>query len=329
MTRKLVVGGAGFIGSRVVDTLIGCGEDVTVLDRAEHPTHLPREIRYIEGQAADRDAVVEALNGVDAVVLIAGRTGVGESVKHPNRYYHDNALAFRQLLSGVRESGTVEQVIAASSMYAYGEGKYRCEDCGIRFPGSRSPGQLEAEAWEHSCSCGNLMQVVPLTEDDPSRPQDPYARSKHTMEHMVRDLSGAAVDTTILRYPVVYGPRQGGAMDYFFSTAVDGGQPRLFEDGQQLRDFLFVDDVAAATAAALNGNHSRYNLGTGEAVELSEFVSTVLKLAGNDRDIDISGDFRTYDVRHSVPEVSRFRAALNITPTARETAIQNTLEYYQ
>lgn len=328
MTRKLVVGGAGFIGSWIVQELVDRGADVTVLDRAERPDRLLDGVRYLQGDAGDPDTVEEALHDVGTVFILAGRTGIGDSVEHPDRYYRDNAVSLLPLLRAVAEDGAVDDAVAASSMHVYGEGRYRCDRCGARFPSSRSTAQLEAGAWAHTCSCGATMQPVPLREEDPVRPRDPYGRSKRVMECIVSDIP-ADTATTVLRYPVVYGPRQGGAMDYFFSAAMAGGRPRLFEDGRQQRDFMFVKDVAAATVDAVNAAGGLYNLGTGDALELRAFVSAVMEAAGNENGLNIPGGFRAYDVRHTIPDASRSLSALDIRPTAPDAAIQNTLEYYR
>lgn len=325
---NLVVGGAGFIGSHVVDTLQEHGEDIIILDPAQPPIPLSDTAEHVAASAADTSLYPDLLTGVDTVFLLSGRTGIGTSLEQPQQYYEDNLWAVLPLLNAINESG-VETVVAASTILVHGEGPYSCTDCGIVFPGRREQSQLEQGAWEQHCSCGNVLTPIPIQEDHPVQPRTPYSRSKLAFEHVIRDMLDEHIDRTILRYPFVYGPRQNGAAHYFFTSLLDRERSTVFEDGQQQRDFMYVGDVGTATVKAATAPSDTYNIGTGTPTSVHEFVIRIGAVTGNSTDPRLPGTFRAYDVRHAIPDTARFTDDLGIDCASLETGLQKTLEYYR
>ena len=268
----LITGGAGFIGSHVVDLLLEQGHDVRVLDsldpqvHAGVPEYLNPQAELIHADVRDRDAVRVALAGVDRVAHLAAAVGVGQSMYEIERYTSVNSLGAAVLLEEILAARErVEKMVVASSMSIYGEGLYRCdaEELDVS-PGSRPDEQLRAKDWEPQCpSCGEVLRAIPTTESTPVTPESIYAIGKRDHEEMFLVVGRAyAISATALRFFNVYGPRQALSNPYtgvaaIFSSRLLGGQPPvIFEDGAQSRDFVHVSDIAKAVVASL-GQDSR------------------------------------------------------------------------
>ncbi|MEM0089738.1 MAG: SDR family NAD(P)-dependent oxidoreductase [Nitrososphaerota archaeon] len=322
--RVLITGGAGFIGSHTVDLLLERGYEVVVLDslveqvhHGRFPDYLPDSIRFVRGDVRDRKLLVELLRECHAVIHLAAAVGVGQSMYEVERYVDTNTKGTSMLLDVlVNEEHDVRKVVVASSMSVYGEGKYFCEKCNEpRFPGLRSEKQLTAGVWEHRCSvCGDFLRHMPTDEGKPLMPTSIYAMTKRHQEEMVLLIGRTyGIPSVALRYFNVYGPRQSlsnpytGVCAIFISRILNGKPPFIFEDGQQLRDFIHVKDVAKANLLALENSGANYmalNVGTGKPTSILSVANMLTELISEKIRPYVSRTFRKGDVRHCYADTS-------------------------
>lgn len=322
--RVLVTGGAGFIGSHTVDLLLERGYDVVVLDslveqvhHGRFPDYLPNNIQFIKGDVRNRELLAELLRDCQAVMQLAAAVGIGQSMYEVEHYVDINTRGTSTLLDVlVNEEHDVRKVIVASSMSVYGEGKYFCEKCGeARFPGLRSEEQLATSVWEHRCNaCGDFLKHMPTDEGKPLMPTSIYAITKRHQEEMVLLIGRTyGIPSVALRYFNVYGPRQSlsnpytGVCAIFISRILNGKPPFIFEDGQQLRDFIHVKDVAKANLLALENSGADYmalNVGTGKPTSILSMAKMLAELISENVRPYVSGKFRKGDVRHCYANTS-------------------------
>lgn len=317
--RVLVIGGAGFIGSYTVDLLLERGCSVVVLDSLEPqvhgeaqavPAYLSKRIKLIKADVSDKTALREALHEVTAVIHQAAVVGVGQSMYEIERYVRKNTMATASLLQVLaEEKPAIGKLVVASSMSLYGEGAYECPSCGPAFPKMRPLEQLKAHAWEMRCPrCGNAVHPIPTAEDKPLYPTSTYAITKRDHEELALVIGRAyGIPTVALRYFNTYGPRQALSNPYtgigaIFSARLLNDQPPLiFEDGQQLRDFIHVKDVARATVQAVERSGADYesvNVGTGRPTSVLAMAQLLANHLGKDIPPQIAGQFRAGDIRH-------------------------------
>jgi dTDP-L-rhamnose 4-epimerase len=329
VSAVLVTGGAGFVGSHLVDALLARGERVRVLDNLDplahadgQPRHLDPEAEFLVGDLADSRAVERALDGVDRVFHLGGVVGNGESMVNVRRSVDANAAGTATLLEAVlARRDRVRRLVAASSMVVYGEGAYECRDHGRLSPGARSVAQLARREWEPRCQvCGEELVPVPTHEDDPLRPLSVYGITKRDQEELVLVLGRAyGLETVALRYLNIYGPRQALANPYtgvaaiFAARILAGRRPRVFEDGRQLRDLVHVADVVEGTLAAMDApgapGHA-LNVATGGRVRVGELARLIAAALGSDVEPELTGEHRAGDIRHCTVDVSRARELL-------------------
>ncbi len=341
--RVLVTGGAGFVGGHVVDELRALGHEVRVIDRlhpgahAAHPCDVPDDVDYIWGDLADTEAIASAVAGVDAVSHQAAMVGLGVDFGDVEAYVHDNDAATAALLGALHRSRFAGRVVLASSMVVYGEGRYTCVEHDAVHPGARTIERLEHGLYEPLCpQCGRVLTPDAVTEDAPVDPRNVYAATKLHTEHLgfafAREHAGCAV--TALRYHNVYGPRMprdtpyAGVASLFRSALERGEAPRVFEDGEQRRDFVHVTDVARANVLALTNDDAApgvYNVASGEPHTVGEMAVALCHAFGADEPA-IVGGYRLGDVRHVFASPERaatalgFRASVDFDDGMREFA---------
>lgn len=324
--RVLVTGGAGFIGSHVVDQLLAVGHDVVILDsldpsaHAVEPGYLDPRAELVRADVRDPDAVSGAVLGVDAVCHQAARVGLGVDFDDVTRYVADNDEGTAVLLRELHRSGFGGRLVLASSMVVYGEGRYRCVEHGIVRPGPRLVDDLDGGRFEPPCpACGRDVVPQAVPEDAPMDPRNVYAATKLHQEHLCAVFGREReVPVTMLRYHNVYGPRMprdtpyAGVASIFRSALAAGRAPRVFEDGGQRRDFVHVRDVAAANVRALTRDEpatGAFNVCSGEPHTILELASRLAEAAGGPAP-EVTGEYRLGDVRHVFASADRARDVL-------------------
>ncbi len=321
MERVLVTGGAGFIGSHITDILLEEGYEVRVLDNLEPqvhgdldgpPEYLNPGAEFIKGDVRDREVLDRALSGVDMVCHQAAMVGVAQSMYEIDRYVHGNDCVTASLLQGIvdrtEKTGKIKKLVVASSMSIYGEGRYRCPQCGLVAPRVRSNEQLERREWELRCDCGEVLEAVPTDESKSLICESVYAIGKKVTEELALVIGRAyGIPTVALRYFNIYGPRQALSNPYtgllaIVASRVRNGQPALiFEDGLQCRDFTYVRDAARANLAALQWEGEggiAVNVGTGKPRSVLDVADAVRDGLGGDLPHQVQGSFRSGDIRH-------------------------------
>ncbi|HKP19056.1 MAG TPA: NAD-dependent epimerase/dehydratase family protein [Gaiellaceae bacterium] len=333
-SRVLVTGGAGFIGSHLVDRLLAAGHDVRILDSLDpqvhphgRPGYLSTEAELIVGDVRDRDAVRRSLVGVDRLVHLAAAVGVGQSMYEIERYTSVNSIGCAVVLeAAVDVRDRLEKVVVASSMSIYGEGLYRCPAEGVEVaPEPRSEAQLADRRWDLGCpSCGERLEPLPTSETKPLAPTSIYAVGKRDHEEMTLAWGRAyRVPATALRFFNVYGPRQAlsnpytGVAAIFSSRLLNGRAPVVFEDGWQSRDFVHVSDITAAVQRALEpgaGDGAAINVGTGRSVSVLDVADVLARELGVPIRAEIRNEFRAGDIRHCFASIERARTLLGYEP---------------
>jgi len=284
-------------------------------------------VKFIKGNLRSRSAVKSALSSTDAVIHLAAETGVGQSMYEIARYVKTNAEGTAILLEYViKESSQVKKIILASSRAVYGEGKYRCEKCGITYPQSRSDSELKRGQWQINCAkCGRIVEPLPTDEDTLLRPTSIYAVTKLAQEQLFSVIARAhKIPYVILRYFNVYGQRQSlsnpytGILSIFSSRIVNSKTPLVYEDGLESRDFVHVSDVVTATILALEkteANYEIFNVGSGRRATILEVANLLVdKLESSLKPI-VVGKYREGDIRHCYADLSKIKAKLGYQPS--------------
>jgi dTDP-L-rhamnose 4-epimerase len=330
--RILVTGGAGFIGSHLVEALVRAGEDVRVLDALHPAVHRARPVletpaELVVGDVRDAAVVDVALDGVDAVCHLAAMVGHGVDLADLPAYTAHNDVGTAVLLAAMARRG-VHRLVLASSMVVYGEGAYRCPADGPVRPAPRRDADLRAGRYEPPCpSCGRPLEPTLVGEDARLEPRSAYATTKVTQEHLATVwAAGTGGSAVALRYHNVYGPRMprntpyAGVASIFRSALERGEAPEVFEDGGQLRDFVHVHDVARASLFALAprvaepGRLRVFNIGSGEPRSVGEMARALAREYGGPEPV-VTGRYRSGDVRHVTASSSLARDVLGYQPT--------------
>ena len=325
--RILVTGGAGFIGSHVVDALARAGHDVLVVDAllpqahavAPADLHPAAELRVAD--LRDPDVAREAVAGADAVCHQASMVGLGQDLRDLPAYAGHNDLATAVLLAALAERRFTGRIVLASSMVVYGDGRYRCAVHGATAAPPRAREALEARRFDPACPrCGRELQPDAVAEDAPLDPRSVYAATKVHQEHLLacfaRETPG--VRAVALRYHNVYGPRMprdtpyAGVASIFRSALAAGRAPAVFEDGGQLRDFVHVRDVARANVLALTAEDPppRVNVASGMPRTVLDMARALHAAVGGGAAPEVTGAFRLGDVRHVFAAAALARSSL-------------------
>ena len=323
--RALVTGGAGLIGSHVTDLLIREGWKVRVLDNLEPNTHrrgkpdwINPECEFIEGDLRDRATITAALNQIDVVFHQAAYGGYMPEI---SKYVHVNSLGTAQLLEVIREKNLpVQKIIVASSQAVYSEGAGECPKHGLVFPSVRPVGQLRKGDWQVHCPiCGEVTTSVPTPENAPVGGETVYGLTKVDQEKLVL-LWGkqVGIPTVALRYSCTYGPRQSvfnpytGVIAIFCTRLLNNLPPVLYEDGEQTRDFSFVQDIARANLLAAETDKLdgfAVNVGSGEGTPIRKVAEILARLLKIEIKPETRGEFRPGEMRHLTSDTKIITAA--------------------
>ena len=328
----LITGGAGFIGSHVAAELLRTGYHVRVLDSLvtqvhgetpERPAYLHKDVEFILGDVRNPEVLDEALSGVEAVYHFVALVGVGQSMYQIAEYTSVNNLGTAVLLERLVKH-PVKKLIVASSMSVYGEGLYQTPDGAPYGQAFRTAKQLKAHQWEMATADGLPLIPVPTPESNQPSLSSVYALSIYDQEQMCLIVGRAyGLPTVALRFFNAYGPFQSlsnpytGVLAIFASRLMNNQRPIIFEDGQQLRDFVSVYDVAQACRLALevpDAQDMTFNVGSGECITIQNVAKKLSAVLGKSLDPEITAKYRVGDIRHCYPDISLAQRVLGYQP---------------
>ena len=330
----LVTGGGGFIGSFLVDELIRRGHHVLVYDNTDPQVHgangssafLNRAAEFINADIRDGDSLQKAVARADVISHQAAVVGVGQSMYQVQRYVDVNTRGTAVLLDILANTRHhVRKVMVAASMSAYGEGRYRCPQCGLQAPPIRDDDQMRRGDWELACStCQSKLEPAPTDEEKPLQATSVYAITKQTQEQLVLNVCRAFdIPAVALRYFNVFGPRQSldnpytGVAAIFMSRLKNDHPPLVFEDGNQTRDFVSVHDIVSANLAAMSDQRADYgifNVGNGGRISVLQLAHLLARLLGKEVSPQVVGKYRKGDIRHCFADITRIKSAIGWAP---------------
>jgi dTDP-L-rhamnose 4-epimerase len=330
----LVTGGAGYIGSHLVDALVARDYRVTVLDNLEPqvhrsgtwPSYANPKAEYVRGDVRDRAVFEPLVLAADAVVHFGAAVSVGQSMYQVDRYVDVNTRGTALLLDIlVNAKHNVQKVVVASSIGVYGEGAYQCATHGAVAPAIRAEAQLAARDWEQRCPvCHEHVISVPTPEDKALYRDNIYSMTKYHQEEMVLLIGKTySIPAVAPRFFNVYGPRQSlsnpyaGVAAIWLSRLLNGKRPVVFEDGAQLRDFVSIHDVVACLVLMLETSGADYlpvNVGSGETVTILDIARTLNRILGTNIEPEVTNVGRKFDIRHNTADITRARTTLGFQP---------------
>ena len=335
--KVLVTGGAGFIGSYVCEQLLSNGHEVIALDNldpqihgddAEWPEYMPESdsITNVIGDVRDRELVRTWVEQVDAIIHLAAAVGVGQSMYKIEHYCSVSVMGTAILLEEIlRVKDSIKKLVVASSMSIYGEGSYHNAAGELCYPNGRSTEDMQNGRWELYDANNAEYSPIPVDEEKPLKPDSIYAVNKRDQEEMCLAFGKAyGIPTVAFRMFNVYGARQAlsnpytGVAAIFSSRILQGKAPMIFEDGNQRRDFVHVEDVARAYLYAIEketANGLALNLGSGNSVSVKEIAETLLTLLKReDLEVEITNKFRDGDIRNCFADISLIQEKLGWSP---------------
>jgi dTDP-L-rhamnose 4-epimerase len=323
--RALVTGGAGLIGSHVTDLLVREGWKVRVLDNLEPNTHkrgkpawINERAEFVEGDMRDRNTIIAALDKIDIVFHQAAYGGYMPEIA---KFVHVNSLGTAQMLEVIREKNLpIKKIVVASSQAVYSEGAGICPEHGLVFPSVRPVEQLRKGDWHVHCPlCGAITKSAPTPENAPVGGETIYGLTKIDQERLGL-LWGkqVGIPAVALRYSCTYGPRQSifnpytGVIAIFCTRLLNNLPPVLYEDGEQTRDFSFVEDIARANLLAAETDKLDglpVNVGSGRGIPIRAIAETISGALKIDIVPEVNGEFRPGEMRHLTSDTMRIRAA--------------------
>jgi dTDP-L-rhamnose 4-epimerase len=339
--KILITGGAGFIGSNLALALIKKGHSIVVLDNLSTQIHganaaetsplynsIKNSVTFIKGDVTNREDWQKAVVGVDAIVHYAAETGTGQSMYEIERYTNVNVGGTGIMLDLLAndKSLQVKKVVIASSRSIYGEGKYFSKELGIVYPNHRDDEAMKAGDFEVHYPNGKMpLQLMPTDEESKIHPSSVYGITKQNQEQMVLCVCKAiGIKAIAFRYQNVYGPGQSltnpytGILSIFSSLILNNKPINIFEDGKESRDFVFIDDVVAATILGIENDtidNDVFNVGAGVATDVITVAKTLLAKYNKDVLLTITGNYRLGDIRHNYADLTKIKRALGFVPT--------------
>ncbi|GAB1444322.1 SDR family NAD(P)-dependent oxidoreductase [Ignavibacteriales bacterium] len=335
--KVLITGGAGFIGSALASRLLSEGYEVVVLDSLLPQIHgdyhnsytfnlIKNNVEFIQGDVRNRADWEKSLQGVNIVVHLAAETGTGQSMYEIERYVDVNVRGTAILLEILtNKKNIVEKVIIASSRAIYGEGKYSCSQHGIVYPKSREEHFLKVGDFECKCPiCEGTLFLLPTDEESKLSPTSLYGITKLNQEQMILTIcAGLGIDALAFRYQNVYGPGQSlknpytGILSIFSGLIRKNEEINIFEDGEESRDFVYINDVVEATYLGFQTNctgQNVFNVGSGKRISVNRIVETLERLLEKSIRKHVSGKFRIGDIRHNFADLQHIKNNLGFLP---------------
>lgn len=349
--KILITGGAGFIGSHLVDELLFKKHEIVVFDNLEPqvygnisnpPDYLAKSIKFIHKDIRDKNILADSLKDADIVIHLAAMVGIGQSMYQIDKYVDVNVLGTARLLDLlVNVPHNVKKLIVASSMSTYGEGAYICENCNKVNPKLRDTTQLEKNDWELNCPiCGKKIKPVPTDEEKPQDCVSIYALTKKEQEKMCLLIGETyGINTTALRFFNVYGSRQAlsnpytGVCAIFSSRLLSGNPPIIYEDGNQSRDFVHVKDICQSILLSMEKKQAKnevFNVGTGNSISIKTVAKILAKYINPKIVPIITNKFRPGDIRHCYADITKISSMLGYKPKYNfENGMQELIEWVQ
>lgn len=335
--KVLITGGSGFIGSRLALALVARGHEVRVFDALTEQVHGPvptesqlyrsilGKVDFIRGDVVDRAALTAALEGQEAVVHLAAETGTGQSMYAIAHYSAVNMQATAALLDILaNEPHSVRRMVVASSRSVYGEGKYLTAEGTPVYPAHRTEADMLAGDFEVKYRGTGGLTLVATDEDSKLHPSSVYGITKHLQEQLVMTVCPTiGIEPVAFRYQNVFGPGQSLTNPYtgilsIFSNLIMGGKSlNIFEDGEESRDFVYIDDVVAATVLGVEHPAAAgevFNVGTGRAVSVLTVAEALARLLNASPEMTVTGNFRLGDIRHNFADITKARSLLGFEP---------------
>ena len=339
MKNILITGGAGFIGSNLALELIKKNYRVTILDNLSKQIHgvnpekdsplymsIKDKVTFRNGTVTSKEDWIESLKDQDAVIHLAAETGTGQSMYEIERYCHVNVNGTALLLDILaNKKHKIKKLIIASSRAIYGEGKYECSKHGSVYPIARNEDDMDNNNFDCCCPiCGEVVEISPTSEDSKIHPTSIYGITKQNQEQMFM-VMGAALKIPVVgfRYQNVYGPGQSlknpytGILSIFSTLMLNDKDINIFEDGEESRDFVYIDDVVQATILGLEkeeGNNLVFNVGSGVSTTVNNLTKILLKKYNSNSKCKVSGNYRIGDIRHNFADISLAKNKLGYSP---------------
>ncbi|MGL4865768.1 MAG: SDR family NAD(P)-dependent oxidoreductase [Cetobacterium sp.] len=334
----LITGGSGFIGSNLALKLLEKGYKVTVLDNMSPQIHgknyedselynkIKNKVKFILGSVESKEDWRTALLNIDAIVHLAAETGTGQSMYEINKYVDVNIKGTSQMLDILtNEKHTVKKIIVASSRAIYGEGEYVCPIHGIVYPKEREDKYMLNGDFNVKCPiCDVSVEVKSTTEESKKHPSSIYGFTKQAQEEMCM-IVGKSLNIPVVayRYQNVYGPGQSlknpytGILSIFSTRIKNGNNINIFEDGEESRDFVYIDDVVDATILGIEkqeANYESFNVGTGIPTTVLEVAETLREKYNSNINIEITKNYRIGDIRHNYADLTKIKEKLGFEP---------------
>jgi len=340
MTKEiiLITGGAGFIGKNLALSLLKDGNKVRIIDNLSPQVHgeLPKDLDwlqqsnldFIRGSILDKNLLKKSLKDVGTIFHLAAETGTGQSMYEIYKYSEVNIQATSLMLDIIlKDKLNIKKIILSSSRSIYGEGVYSCKNChGLRInPDSRKASDLSSHQWEFKCkNCNQFINPIPTKELDPTNPASIYASTKLVQEDLIKITCTALnIDYAILRLQNVYGEGQSvknpytGIISIFSNLIKHNKKLSVFEDGNETRDFVHVEDVVNVMKLChLSKNKicKVFNVGSGYATTIFKVATILRDLMKSNVDINITGEYRIGDIRHNYADIESLKKNLSYTP---------------
>jgi dTDP-L-rhamnose 4-epimerase len=340
MKNVLITGGAGFIGSALALKLINKGYKISVLDNLCQQIHgdnpeitsplyksIKGKVQFIVGSVTSREVWEKAIKGQDTIVHLAAKTGTGQSMYEIEDYTNVNVGGTALMLDILTNTQhNIKKVIVASSRAIYGEGKYISEEFGAVYPEHRLDDDLKRGDFEVKYKgCKQRLRLVATDEYSEIHPSSIYGITKQVQEQLVMTVTSAlGIAGLAFRYQNVYGPGQSlvnpytGILAIFSSVIRNNESINIFEDGEESRDFVFIDDVIDATILGIendNVNGHVFNVGSGVPITVKAVVSELLHCFDKNIPVNITGNYRLGDIRHNYADISKINQLLGYKPT--------------
>ena len=336
MKNILITGGAGFIGSRLCEKLFDQGNNITVLDNLSEQIHgngesflfnkIKDKCTFIKGDVRDKNDWAHAIKNQQIIIHLAAETGTGQSMYEVEKYTNVNVIGTSHMLEILANSNhNVKKIIVASSRSIYGEGKYNCKTHGVQYPSKRKEEDMKKGEFNPKCSmCNSTLNLLPTDEQSKIHPSSIYGINKQQQEQMVMLMGESlSIAPVAFRYQNVYGPGQSlsnpytGILSVFSTRILNGNNLDIYEDGEETRDFVYIEDAVDATILGMEkeeANGNIFNVGSGVSTRVLDVANTLKRLYNSEINITVSGKFRLGDIRHNFADLSKSKDILGFTP---------------